>query len=256
MSIFTRSSFNYGHTITSSNYAINFNEGAGELTASLNIGDFTLEEMAIETARAMTAAGTQTYSCVVDRSTRKLTISATSNFDLLITSGSSVSVGAFSLLGFTGADVTGANSYEGNNASGSQYVPQFYLQSYTGPEDWKEASSASVNESGSGIPQVVSFGTVQFLELNIAWVTDLDQGNNSPIETNLNGISDLRNFLDNITNKTRIEFMPDKDTPSTYHNLIIESTESNKDGVGYKIKRMRDLAKYFQTGIIKFRKVT
>ena len=62
MSITTYSQFFYGHTITESNYYLDFNEGSGELTAELNSGSYSLEDFATEVARAMKKEDDTSYA--------------------------------------------------------------------------------------------------------------------------------------------------------------------------------------------------
>ena len=253
----TKSSFYFGHTINTTNFRIDFKEGAGaDLVATLNIGSYALEEFKTECARAMTAAGTQTYAISLDRSTRLLTVSAASSFTLLQGTGPSSGTTAFSLMGFSTGDVTGT-SLVGDSASGSEYLPQFLLQSYISVNDYQEAATASVNQSGSGLTEVVSFGTVSFMECNITFVTDIEQGTGNPIETNLTGVADLRSFMQDITLKSRIEFIEDRATPNSFTKLILESTPTSKTGTGYRLRELygRGLPGYFESGLLKFRKV-
>lgn len=53
----TKSKFYYGHTIDSDNNLLDFKEGAGtELTATLNVGEYSLTDFVTEVARALNAA--------------------------------------------------------------------------------------------------------------------------------------------------------------------------------------------------------
>lgn len=257
MSLSTHSKWYFGHEITESNLSLSFDEGSGELIAELDVGSYTLEEYAVEIARAMTAAGTQTYSAVVNRTTRKITISATSNFDLLITSGTTAGTTTFTLAGFNGADVTGSNSYVGDSASGSVYTTQFICQDYVASSDFQGAADATVHKSATGRIEVVKFGTESFFELSLKFVTDRSMPSGAPIRENLSGVSDLRTFMQYLISKNRLEFMPDEDTPGTYYNVILEKTSESDKGVAYKLKELygRGLPGYFETGILKFRVV-
>lgn len=259
MSLSTKSAFYYGHTVTESNSFLNFDEGGGELTATLNVDDYTLTDFAIEVARAMTEAGGQDYTVAVDRDTRVLTVSATSNFDLLTNSGSTAGSAPWDLMGFsTAADKTGTNSYVGDTGSGSEYLPQYWLQQYKPFTSSKRKASASVNTTATGVTEVISFGLEQFMECNIKYATDIDQGTGNPIDTNATGYDDLEDFLDYIITKAEIEFMPDKDTRSTFDKCFLESTPTDSKGIGYSIEELfsENLADYYETGLLKFKKVT
>ena len=106
----TMSKWYYGHYIDTTNRNLPFNDGTDKV-AILNVGDYTLTEFVTETSRALNAASSLTFTVSVDRSTRLITIAAGSTFELQTTSGASANV--FSLLGFSGADKTGTNTYTG-----------------------------------------------------------------------------------------------------------------------------------------------
>ena len=52
----------------------------------------------------MNKAGNQEYTITLDRDTRKFSISALNNFELLINTGSQKAVSVFTLLGFEESD--------------------------------------------------------------------------------------------------------------------------------------------------------
>lgn len=259
MTINTRSSFIYGYTVDETSLYIDFDEGSGEISAALDVGDYSMTSFATEVARAMTEAGGQDYSVSVDRSTRKLTVSASSNFSLLINSGSHVGGSdAFSLMGMSGADKSGSDSYESDSSTGSEYRPQFKLQEYIAFDDYQTAVEGSVNESANGTVEVVSFGNVKFMECNISFATDVNQGENGPIESNASGVSDLRNFMEYCTTKGALEFIPDRNTPSTYYKILLESTQEDRKGIGFRLYELygRGLPNYYETRILKWRQLT
>src|SRR6185503_364885 len=94
--------------------------------------------------------GALTYTVTANRSSRTITIATTSTFSLLVSSGTHTGTAPWSLMGFTGSDRTGASTYTGNAASGSEYRPQFLLQNYISSDDWQQAADASVNKTASG----------------------------------------------------------------------------------------------------------
>ena len=113
--ITTHSAFIYGHTIDNSNFYFGIDEGSGEILVELNAGAYSLTDFANELARALNEFTTITnnYSVTIDRATRKLTISADNNFSILTTTSAQVSISAYSLAGFSGADKTGAGGEQG-----------------------------------------------------------------------------------------------------------------------------------------------
>lgn len=260
MSLKTFSVFYYGHTVTAENYAIDFKEGGSEIQASLNIGDYTLSEYAVEIARAMNAASAKTYTVSVNRTNRKLMIAVDSGtFSLLTTTGSRAGISAFSMMGFSGADKTGASSYLGDTGSGSEYLPQFILQDHIAPENFRKFIQPTVNESASGKVEVVRFGEKRFLECRIMFATDIAQVGQATtlIKDNPTGVLDLRTFLEYATTKARMEFMPNVDARSTFNKVILESTPESNEGTDFKLEEMfgKNMPGYFDTGKLRFREV-
>jgi len=254
MSITTYSGFTYGHEISSSNEFINFDDGAGEVSEQIEIGSYTLNDFLDKVLEAFNSGGTQEYSGTIDRSTRKITVSAASNFSLLVTSGTQASISAYGIIGFT-QDKTGSNTYEADIASGFFYEPQFLLQNYVAFEDNVKTAQASVNQSASGVVEIVSFGKNEFMECNITLATDIiPQG---VIKENINGVSDLRQFLNYAINKNPIEFVADLESPNIFESALLEKTNGDSKGTGFKLNELysRKLAGYFETKTITFRKL-
>lgn len=256
MTIQTKSAFNYGHIITENNQFINFSEdGIEELIAIIDVGSYSLGDFVNKVAEALNAAGDLDYDVTLDRTTRRITIASTANFYLLIDSGTQKSISAFGLIGFTGADLSGLNSYEGDIASGFQFRPQLKLQSYVPFENDQRAASSKLNKSALGSVELFSYGIEKFMSCNITLQTDIEQGRNSILETDLNGVANLRSFLVYCTTKSPLEFVPDRDAPTIFDKVLLESTPGNQDGSGFSLKELysRKLAFYFESGIIKFR---
>lgn len=258
MAIKTRSAFTYGHTITEDNQYINFMEnGIDELAATIEVGSYYLNEFIDKIAQALNEIGDNTYTVTLDRSTRKITISADANFDLLVTTGTQVAISAFNLIGFT-TDRSGSSSYEADIASGFIYRPQAPLTAKGGnyvPFDNREESVQSkVNESSSGEIEVVTYGTRNFMECNIKYATDITGQNY--IEDNASGVSDLRTFMQYITKKRPIEFLEDRDS-TEFIPCILESTQNDSQGTGFELRELysQGLANYFETGRLVFRRI-
>lgn len=257
MGLKTRTQFFYGFSIDSTNNKLDFDEGGPELTATLTVGDYTLSEFTVELQKQLNTAGGQTYSVSVDRETRFITISASSNFSLLITSGTNASTSVYSTAGFTGADLSGSNSYTGT-AVGTVYTPQFFLDGYLPSTDNKKRTIATRKESASGKVEVVSYGETSEVKMNITLITDIDQGANSDaITTDLSGVQNARDFMDFITDIKPIEFMEDASNPSVFEKLILLTTPESNQGVDYELKELfnRNLPEYFETGRLTFRKL-
>ncbi len=259
MSLRTYSKFYFGITIDSSNNIIDFQESAGVLFATLNAGSYTLTDFATEVARALNSAGLLVYSCTLDRATRKLTISTpATNFKLLTTTGLHIGVTAFPTLGYSGADKTGAHTYTAGAAIGTEYKPQFTLQSYISPAQWKEAISPTINESSSGLIEVVKFGDRNFLQFEINFITDIPQPSKSYLRNDPLAFENIQTFMTFLITKAPLEFMPNENDVATFIKCLCEETEMSQTGTGFQIQEMydQDLAGYFKTGIIKMRVVS
>jgi hypothetical protein len=252
----TMSAFYYIDQVNTSNFFLNFDEGSGELTAEIEVGSYTPSQLAKAVQAALNNVGTLAYTVSFDRELRAFEISSTANFSLLISTGINNGNDIFPLLGFTGADLSGSGTYIGDTAGGV-YFPQFWLQDFVAAEDNQASISPVVVKSASGIVEVVKFGNENIYEFDIMFATDYEQGKGSVIETNLNGVGDLRDFMRFAVTKQSLEFMPDRDNPNDFDIVLLESTEKSSDGTGFKLKEMYSsgLVGYFSTGLVRFRLV-
>lgn len=250
--------FYYGFDVTTENIYLNFNEGAGERTAIVPVGSYTMTDMANAIENALnTYAFSRVFTVTVNRTTRVFTISADGNFSLLPVTGTQASESVLPSIGFT-TDRSGASSYAANLPAGFEFEPQFRLQNYVPIEHWTGAALATVNKAATGRIEVIKFGSESFMQASIPYITDIAQiSQNEVLKNNPTGVQDAVNFLIFAVTKAPLEFMPDIDDPSTFYEIILESTPDNKDGVGFKLMEMYDkaLPGYYDTGILKFRQV-
>lgn len=257
MTINTRPIFYYGYTIGANNIYLNFDEGGLELTAIIQAGTYSFEDLADEIALRMNAVGSQTYSVTTDRDNRTYTISASSSFSILFDSGANAGGSIADVIGFPSTDLTGSNSYTGS-AAGNAYEPTFPLQDYIALDDFQEFSDASVNESSSGNVEFFTSGLRKFTEFNITFVTNNSMRKAGGLfVNNPNAVSELRDFLEFAITKGPIEFMPDKNNRSlgNTQTLILERTPTSSTGTGFRLRELyaRGLAGFFETGRLKFR---
>ena len=258
MSIFTYSGFTYGHTIDSENQYINFEDGTGELSATVEFGSYTLQQFTEKVAQAMNSATlTQEYFVTVDRETRLITVSSAGNFDLLVTAGQEAAISAFGLMGFT-TDRSGANSYVADVPSGFFYEPQFLLQGFVDFKHNVSAANSKVNQSASGIVEAISFGKVEIMEADIVLCTNIEQSAGGPVKNNPTGVEEVEAFLNYATSKAPMEFIYDVENPDIYESCILEKTRQNAQGTAFKLQEQyaRKLVGYFNTGLLSFRKVS
>lgn len=252
--ITTKPVFYYDYRINANQQFLNIDEGSGDISIELTPNNYSAQALANEVSRALSEQGGQDYTCTFNRSTRSFTISAAAPFDLLITSGANIGLGAFSVIGFTGADQTGQITYTGR-AAGKEFIPQFPLQDYVDFDDFKEFAEANINESASGEVEVYSIGTRSFMEFNLTLATDIDQGLNGIVRTDPTGVAKLRDFINYCITKGDLEFMKDETDRATFQTIILESTPLSRTGTGYKLNELygRGLAGYFETGLLKWR---
>jgi len=248
-----RSSFFYGFTITQANNKLDFNEGSGELQATLNVGLYSLETFLNEVERAMNSVGTQSYTASINRATRIITISSVASFTLLAGTGSRIGEGPWQIMGL--AVNKSGTSVAMNSVAGSVFLPQFPLQSYVPQENWREYLKAVVNESAFGDVEVVRYGQIQLTQFDIMFQTNEAQGSGNPIEHDAAGLTNLREFLNFATTKGLVEFMHDRDAPNNYVTIRLETSESSSQGTGFQIKEMYDrgLPNYYYSGMLKWR---
>lgn len=250
MGISTYSGFTYGHTITTNNQNIDFAEGLGELTAAIPIGSYSLGDFVLAVAEAMNLVGGFSYAASVDRSTRKITLSASGSFELLVTTGTNVATSAFPLMGFT-TDRSPNPVHGSNDASGEFYTPQNLLQRFTDFQDNIKTINPSVRQTASGLVEVVSYGTVPFMECMIMPITDVTP--QLSIISNANAVSEFRDFMNYCITKAPIEFVPNVLIPNTFQKCILESTPESSSGVDFKIKENKKLFNWYESGALTFR---
>jgi hypothetical protein len=258
MALNTKCKFYYGIEITADNNTLDFSEGSGELNVNIPVGIYSPQEIASKLTTLFNAAGSLVYTCSFNRTTRKLTIATTSNFSLLIASGTHAGTSLYNTLGFTGGiDLTGSSSYLAPSSTGYEFVPQFYLLDYVPLENNIRSIQASVNETGSGQVETVRYGSKRFMECSIELITNNKFNSSTFWTSSLTGLDDARNFMNYAIQKSKIEFMPDKDIVSDYYTLILESTEIDQNGLGYKLTEQLEYGSgYYKTGRLIFREIT
>lgn len=256
--IYTYSKFNYGISVNTNNNKLNFSEGGPELTVTLNSGSYTLGEFVDAIDSGLNSTGALDYNATLNRTTNVITISASGNFNLLLNSGTSAGVSFAPLAGFTQtSDLTGVATYIGASPAGSQYRPQFLLQSYVPSTIFQQSSDAVVNKTASGRVEVVRFGVEKYIEMDIKFVTSLPM-DGVVIKNDPNGLQNCIDFMSDISQKTRFEFVPDVNTPAVFEKVILESAPSYSNGTGFKLKELfsQNLPDIYETGVIKLRVVS
>lgn len=257
MALLTKSQFYYGIEIEVDNDTIDISEGAGEINVTIPIGVYSPKELTEKIEEKLNEAGTKSYTVSFNRTTRKITISSTSNFSILIASGTHAGSTIYANLGYTGGiDLTGAASYLAATAIGKVYQPQFYLLDYIPLEHNVKSAYISENETTVGNVEVIRYGTRRYTQFSIDLITNQKFLGDSMWTSSSTGVEDALDFMNHIIKKYKIEFMPDKSDPATFYTLILESTESDQNGMGFILNEMLDYGVgYFRTGKLNFREV-
>lgn len=251
MQLKTRSKFYFGFEVTKFNRSLRLQIGPTLYDVNIPVGYFSMTNIASNLQAALNDLEVLTFTVSVNRSTRVFTISAPSNFSLLWSQTPLIG----QLLGFNATNQTGASSYSGQNAAGIEFKPQFVLLDYVPPENWKKTQDKTVNVSGSGKVEVVRFGVTNFLEFKIDFQTNNKMPESSWIESDLQGYERVRTFMQEITKKGELEFMPDRDNPSEFYTMLLESTEEDRQGTDFRLNEMtsRGLIGFYSTGKLVFR---
>lgn len=249
----TLTKFYYGHTVTIENQNVDFDEGGPEIKGVLRVGSYSLDEYRAEWQRMLRTFGTQDYVVTVDRDTGIMTVTAPLAFSLLAATGTRIGTGAWTMAGFDAVDQTGT-SISGDFRSGKIYRPQYLLHNYASVEHFRLKESAAVNVSANGEVQTLQFGDGSRMKCNIIAITDKLGLKVDPWFENANGVADALDFLNYLITKGTVEFMPDVDAPNNFVKLLLDSTQSDRQGTGFELKNMRTKDVY-ETGDLVFRKV-
>jgi len=252
----TRSVFYYGNVVEVTSNTLRINEGAADVDVTIPSGRYSLSRYIEVVSTAINSSLSDDYTVIVDRETRLVTIinDQANNFELKVADIFPLNSG-FPILGFkTEVNLSGASQYTSDSASGKAYFPQMKLQKYIDFEIQKEYLNGTVKESADGVPEVVSFGLVEFMSCNIISITNREMIINSPMENNPTGYEDAVSFMDYLITKGGIEFIPDRDNRDSFTTCILESTPRSKSGIGYRLEENFKLLGFYETGTLTFRK--
>lgn len=253
MAISTFSRFYYGYEVLLTGNKFQFDEGSGEITSVIPLGVYSPTDLATAIQQELNADGTLSYTVTFNRSSRIFSITASGAFDILAGTGTLSSNGVYDVIGYAFSDYTGASTYEGD-VSGSEYVTQFPPQDYVAPGFNVEKQDASVNVSANGQVEVISFGDVEFIEMNLMYITDVLM-DGKVIRNNQSGVQDALDLLNFLIKRGGIEFMPDESDVNTFYKCILESTPEDGKGVKFKLKEEtgKNLPGFYTTGKLEFR---
>lgn len=257
MGLKTRSLFLYGYEVSKNERFISIDEGSGEIIVELTPSGYTFSELAQELSRALNQYGANDYAVVANRTNRTFTITGSASFDILNATGAYAGSGLYVTLGISGADHTGGPSYSSDLTTGKAWQPQLPLFSYAPSSNREGSVEATQNESGSGQVEVISFGTVNYMECDAKYITNRRDKPNI-VDLDINAVENAMAFLRYIRNKNRIEFMADKSDMDTFEKFILSKTQASATGLEVRLYEMtgQNLQDYFETQLLTFRKVT
>lgn len=255
MALSNYSKFYYVTPVTEDNFALAFTENdIDEIVASVEIGRYTVTELGLAIQDALNTFGDNSYEVEFDRQTRKYTITSDDNFKILAGTSPTQAVGIYELIGFNLADTAFTTVLESNNEVGSVFAPVFYLQDFKDSSNNRGSISGVKNVSASGQVEVVKFGNQRFIEFDVRFQTNgLITG--YPFKTDNLGVDNLRDFMEFVTEIYPIEFMVNDQDLNNFKKLLLESTASSNEGLGFDLRERYDLnlPNFFDSGNLKFR---
>ena len=250
MALQNSSLFLYGYTVSDSNKYLNFRAASGgsELTAELGLGYYSLTDLMSEISTQMEAIDSlHQYTVSADRSyngglENRVTIQTSGTYlDLLFSSGTNASESCRSLIGFPATDQTGATGYTGTTTTGTYLEPAYVGYNYI-PNTMMKKTQGSVNISGWGLKEVITFSQNQFFEVEFKYEPEAE-------------VKTLwQDLFDWMSQGRSIEFTPSISSPNTIINCTLDKTSYDGKGLGFKWKEMLpDFPFNYQTGNLTFR---
>lgn len=225
MALKNPSLFLYGLQITVNNQNITFGTNSGETpgsgtarTAIIPVGYYSLTGLAIAVAQAITNADpTHVYSCTVDRTNsggtqNRVTIATTNTYLSIYFNTGSVSNPA-TLLGFTGADLTGATSYTGSASAGTVLIPNQIGYSFL-PTQAMQKNFGSLNVSASGLKESITFALQSFWQVQFKYIPEATME------------ASWLPLVQWLIQQREVDFTPDITAPTTVYTGTLEDPQN------------------------------
>jgi len=219
----------WGWEVTSANSKLDFVDNATTFAATLRYGTYLPAEFAAEVQRAMRAANTdnQNNACSFSFSTRKFTLTGTSTFQLLWSTGTNAASDCNGLLGFAATDETGATSYTSDDAVGAgsstayTWAPTDPVHATTPVTAAADGTTATLMQrlpftqqmrTDGGLRESVYFSTDKILRLTFRWITGGERTN-------------MESFLDWAVRGRRFNYQPDADATEALRLVMRDPSE-------------------------------
>jgi flagellar hook-associated protein 2 len=232
-------------TITAANSKIDFNEGGGDLVATITEGTYTSSELASAVKTALEDAGSE-YTVSYDSSTKRFAIDrvGSGELNLLWQSGANKANGAASALGFsTAADDTGsASGYTGNYTVGGAtdvdvgvnaaviFDGTNYVLTLTG-EDTGADNSISITATDPDGDNTDANGLSRLAETNL---TEIQAAKDSIIEIDSISVTRATNTISDAINGVTITLVSEHETPATDSDTL--TVTRNTSAISSKIE--------------------
>lgn len=224
MALKNASLFLYGLEVTLDNQNISFGTSSAETpglgttrTAVLQVGYYSLASLAIEVARAITAADpTHVYLCTVDRTImaglqNRVTVSTTNTYLSIYFNTGNPGNPAL-LLGFASADLTGATTYTGTSTCGTVMIPNQIGYSFL-PVEAKQKNFGALNVSASGLKESITFALQSFWQVQFKYIPEATvQGDWLPL-------------VQWMIQQRELDFTPDYTAPNTFYTGTLEGPD-------------------------------
>jgi hypothetical protein len=253
MALSQRSLFVYGFEVNSTNRSVDFKESSGGpiVQATLNLGYYSLTSLMAEVARAMNAAGTQTYVLTANRAVmgglqNRVTITTTTGayLSVLFGTGPRAASSVAPLLGFVPSDLTGALTYTGTASAGTAFLSTLVGYNYLAPEMNFQVQGARAI-SATGYKEAITFPTMRFMEVEFKY---------EPKDYILSVWTPF--FLWAVAQR-RFEITPEWSVPSVFYEMTLDKTEADgTNGMAWRPKEMLpQFPNEFSTGKLTLRQI-
>lgn len=250
MALTSRSLFLYGYTISASNSNLDFVavSGGSTLTASIDLGYYSLTDLLPTVADAMNAADpNNAYTLIADRTAnnglenRVSILTGGSYLSLLFGSGPSTATSIASTLGFTNTDQTGALMYTGTLTTGTALEPTLIGYNYL-PIEMMQQNFGAVNISSAGLKEAITYSTQYFYQAQFMY------------EPQSKVVSEWEPLMEWMIQQRAFDFTPEVNAPTAVYNSTLESSIADPKGLQYKFVEMLPSFPFlYDTGLLKFR---
>jgi len=254
MSLDIQIAIRYGFEFTSESREITLRDENGTHVLQFPLGPICISEIADLMNKIALANNISYYSFSVDSEKRVLTILRPSGdaFEILAGSGAEPAP-AYEMFGFTlGQNLSGQSEYRSNQRFGSIFYPQLPVTNFQNQN--RRLRQATKSESSDGkCTEIVHCGKESTISFEVKAQTNIEQTCRAFRPTR--GLDDIRDLLDWAICGREMELIPNCDKPDEYFKVILESTQSSRNGTEYNlIEMIRTLGcGYFRTGTLTFR---